>query len=277
MGIHKRRSRRSKVAVIATIGALAAAGSAAAAFQALPPGAQVNDDPGSGIDPNKALDLGSPANSDVTGGSLGGGVNVPWAVFRQKTTGTDQVFSRSFASGAWTTRGKGTTGGLNNGPFTGSLNFDQTKDGEAPSIDFAGAGRAVPWATWYEDNTQFGGKSQIFASRFDNASGKWIFSGQDRGSSIPSLNINTNQNAENPVVAGGSTAEPTKPGPWITWQEVDANGGTPSDQIFVSKPIGPGTTTCPAAHQAERSERDQRLLLPAGRDRARQHAMPTPR
>jgi hypothetical protein len=38
---------------------------------------------------------------------------VPWAVFRQAEAGgnKDQVFSRSFAQGAWTTRGAGTVGG----------------------------------------------------------------------------------------------------------------------------------------------------------------------
>ena len=41
-------------------------------------------------------------------------------------------------------------------PFSGSLNFQQDEDGEAPSIDFAGAGRAVPWATWYEENSTLG-------------------------------------------------------------------------------------------------------------------------
>jgi hypothetical protein len=251
MGMQRRRLWRARTAVAGTVVALAAAGSAAAAFQPLPLGAQVNDDPAAGIDPAKPVDIADdPANSDVTGGSLASGVEVPWSIFRQKTTGADQIFSRSFANGAWTTRGAGTVGGASSASptFRGSLNFDQTQDGEAPSIDFAGANRAVPWATWYEHNTSFGGKEQIFASRFDNSGGanqgKWIFSGQDRGSGVPSLNINTNQDAENPVVAGGSTADPTKPGPWITWQEQDANGSSTTDQIFVSKPIGPGSTSC---------------------------------
>ena len=83
----------------------------------------------------------------------------------------DQIFSRSFAGGAWTTRGAGTVGGRSSGStaFSGSLNFDQGQDGEAPAIDFAGAGRTVPWATWYENTTgaDFGATNNIFASRFD--------------------------------------------------------------------------------------------------------------
>ena len=132
---------------------------------------------------------------------------MPWAIFRQQTTGADQVFSRSFANGVWTTRGSGTVGGRSSASptFGGSLNFDQGQDGEAPAIDFAGAadvigaGRKVPWATWYENTTGTGfGQNNIFASRFDSTQGKWIFAGQSRGNggsgpNVPSLNIHTDQ------------------------------------------------------------------------------------
>ena len=107
---------------------------------------------------------------------------------RSRRGSADQVFSRSFANGAWTTRGNGTVGGRSSASpkFTGSLNFDQGQNGEAPSIDFAGAGRTVPWATWYENTTGTGfGQNNVFASRFDNTGdanqGKWIFAGQSRG------------------------------------------------------------------------------------------------
>ena len=186
-----------------------------------------------------------------------GAVNVPWAIFRQEESSPqpDQVFVRSFAL-AWTTRGSGTVGGLSSASpmFSGSLNFDQSQNGEAPSIDFAGAGRTVPWATWYENTPGTGfGADNIFASRFDNTGdsnqGKWIFAGQDRGSSggsvdVPSLNIHTDQSAENPSVAGGSAVDPTKPGPWITWQETTTLPVSGVDQIFVVRPIGPGALNC---------------------------------
>ena len=80
--------------------------------------------------------------------------------------------------------------------------------------------------------------------------GKWVFAGQSRGNGgagpdVPSLNIHTDKSAENPSVAGGSAADPTKPGPWVTWQEKGANApGVDKDQIFVSKPLGPGMTNC---------------------------------
>jgi hypothetical protein len=238
------------VAVGAVVAALTA-GAASAATTALPPGHQVNDDVAAGIDPARSVSGEDPTNADVTGGTLtAGAAAVPWAVFRQTTAGADQIFSRSFAGGAWTTRGSGTIGGRSSAlpTFTGSLNFDQSVDGEAPAIDFAGAGRTVPWATWYEHTSGTGfGENNIFASRFDVTTGKWVFAGQGRGTGggsvqVPSLNIHTNADAENPSVAGGATIAGNNPGPWITWQEVD--GG--KDQIFVEKPIGPGTTTCPA-------------------------------
>ena len=256
MGMHRGQSRRGRIALAATVVALATAGSAAA-FQALPPGSQVNDDPAAGI--NKAISVSGedPTNADVVGGALTAGKPaVPWAIFRQQegSGSADQVFSRSFANGAWTTRGNGTVGGRSSASpkFAGSLNFDQGQDGEAPSIDFAGAGRTVPWATWYENTTGTGfGNNNVFASRFDNTGdanqGKWIFAGQSRGNggsgpAVPSLNIHTDQNAENPSVAGGSAVDPTKPGPWVTWQETSNSNG--QDQIFVSKPEGPGMTNC---------------------------------
>src|SRR5262249_58965065 len=98
-----------------------AASSAMADLLGLPAdGAQVNNDPAAGIDPNQ-----SAKESDVVGGSLTGGARVPWAIFRQQTTGADQVFSRSFANGTGTTRGNGTVGGRSSASstFPGSRDF----------------------------------------------------------------------------------------------------------------------------------------------------------
>jgi hypothetical protein len=235
-------------------------GSAWAAVEALPAGQQVNNDPAAGINPAVPVALGDPTNADVVGGALTAGAPaVPWAIFQQREStagGQDQIFVRSFAGGAWTTRGTGTVGGASSSAssFTGSLNFGQGQDAEAPAIDFAGTGRTVPWATWYESAAAFSGVHQVFASRFDNApdanQNKWIFAGQSRGMGsrlvpVPSLNIHTARGAEDPSVAGGSAADPSKPGPWITWQEAGANvPGVGKDQIFVVKPVGPGSTNC---------------------------------
>jgi hypothetical protein len=45
-----------------------------------------------------------------------------------------------------------------------SLNIDPNVEAEAPSIDFAGAGRSVPWDTWYEPNAALGGENEIFVA-----------------------------------------------------------------------------------------------------------------
>jgi hypothetical protein len=239
-------------AILAVMGAAAAWG-----LGGLPPGGRVNEDPAAGIDPTQSVAGEDPTNADVVGGALTAGKPaVPWAVFRQQEASGahDQIFSRSFAGGSWTTRGKGTVGGRSSASpvFGGSLNFDQGKDGEAPSIDFAGAGRAVPWATWYEatEGAGFADENNIFASRFDNAQGKWVFAGQGRGAGgigsvpVPSLNIHTEEDAENPSVAGGSAVDPTKPGPWVTWQETTSAPVPGADQIFVERPLGPGQANC---------------------------------
>jgi len=252
------RWRPSKgLGLLVAVVLLAGAGSALA-FAPLPPGAQVNDDPAAGINPSLGVSGEDPTNADVVGGSLvAGNPAVPWAVFRQRETAGsppphDQIFSRSFAGGVWTTRGNGTVGGRSSAAptFSGSLNFDQGQDGEAPEIDFAGAGRTVPWATWYEDTTGAGfGANNVFASRFDVTQNKWVFAGQSRGTGggtvpVPSLNIHTDQSAENPSVAGGSAVDPTKPGPWVTWQETTTAPTSGRDQIFVERPIGPGAANC---------------------------------
>jgi hypothetical protein len=236
--------RAMRVFALTAVVLLVTTTAALGAFDSLPgDGSQVNNDPSAGISPSKDAGL-----SDVTGGSLTGGVAVPWATFEQKTTASQQVFVRAFKGGAWATEGHGTVNGSGGStPFAGSLNFDQGQDGEAPSIDFAGVGRKVPWATWYENNGLLGGSQQIFASRFDQVQDKWIFAGQGRGPGpfVPSLNIDPSQNAANPSVAGGSTNAAVDPGPWVTWEETANNGVSTTSQIFVSKPVKVGTDPCP--------------------------------
>ena len=131
-----------------------------------------------------------------------------------------------------------------------SLNIDPTEEAEAPSIDFAGAGRTVPWVAWYEPSAASGWPTNIFASRFNAAANVWLPSGQGRGPlHLPSLNIHTLRTAENPSVAGGAAVAGNDPVPWVTWEENDgvANDGTTLRQIFVAKALKqavPGTA-CP--------------------------------
>jgi hypothetical protein len=226
------RVRRAAV-VVGTV-LLVVGGSAAAAVLGLPlNGSQVNNDPAHGIDPGQSAGL-----SDVVGGSLAaGGSRVPWATFEQKSGSAQQIFVRAFKSGQWVTQGA-------------SLNISPAAQAEAPSIDFAGAGRSVPWDSWYEPNAALGGSKQIFASRFCaavsavcTAANTWVPEGQNRGSGVPSLNIHTSQEAENPAVAGGATVPGNAPVPWVAWQEQDGNvnGSGNHDQIFVSKGVKQAT------------------------------------
>ena len=151
----RRRRRRVRSPLVVLLGAvvvLVTAG-AALAFSGLPSGGHVNDDLAAGI--NKAISVSGeePTNADVVGGALTAGAPaVPWAIFRQQETNAapppdDQVFSRSFAGGKWTTRGTGTVGGRSSASptFTGSLEL-QPGAGRGGAVDrFRGRGpdRAV--------------------------------------------------------------------------------------------------------------------------------------
>jgi hypothetical protein len=234
--IRARRPSRLLAALI-TAGVLLATPVAHAAFLPLPAdGTQVNDDPANSIAPNEDAGV-----SDVVGGAVTAGkIPVPWATFEQKVAdGEQQIFVRAFKNGAWVTQG-----------FPASLNIDQSEEAEAPSIDFAGAGRTVPWVAWYEPSAAAGWPTNIFASRFNAAANLWLPSGQGRGPlHLPSLNIHTLRTAENPSVAGGAAVAGNDPVPWVAWEE---NDGVPNDdttlrQIFVARAVKqavPGTA-CP--------------------------------
>ena len=232
-----RRTRRG-AALCALALTMALAATAGATVAPLPAdGSQVNNDPANSIDP--ARDAGV---SDVAGGTTtAGNLQVPWAAFEQATPGAQQIFVRAFKAGAWVTEG-----------FPASLNIVPTKQAEGPAIDFAGAGRTVPWVAWYEPNDNLGGGSptQIFASRFNATTNLWLPSGQDRAPSnqLPSLNVNLGKTAENPAVAGGATTAGADPVPWVAWQERDGNLNDNINaefQIFVSKAVKQDTVGTP--------------------------------
>ena len=81
------------------------------------------------------------------------------------------------------------------------------------------------------------------------ANNVWQPEGQDRGSGVPSLNINTDKEAENPSVAGGAAVAGADPVPWVAWEEQDGNvnGSGNHDQIFVSKGVKQAAPNAPCA------------------------------
>src|SRR5439155_459406 len=213
------------LAALTAASALLAAPAAHAAFLPLPAtGAQVNDDPVNSIDPSEDAGV-----ADVAGGTLTAGkVQVPWATFEQRVAGGGQhIFVRAFKNGAWVTQG-----------FPASLNIDPTEEAEAPSIDFAGAGRTVPWVAWYEPHATLGWPTNIFASRFNAAANLWLPSGQARGGHLPSLNIHVLRTAENPSAAGGAAVA------WVVWYEEDPTavaGLRNTDMVFAARIVADGT------------------------------------
>ncbi|MGO9753388.1 MAG: hypothetical protein ACLP22_18140 [Solirubrobacteraceae bacterium] len=242
--------------VVAAIVTIAVAGSAYGAFVGLPlGGAQINNDPPT-IDPTQNVNV-----SDLTAGSLTGAARNPWVAFAQAQTGSSAVniVVRAFNGGAWQTEG-----------FPESLNHDSTQAAASPSIDFTGANRTVPWVAWDEPVTATAfGTANIFASRLASQpapaqnGGQWIPEGQGRASGVQSLNINTNREALDPSLIGGTTTAGGNPAPWIAWEEAD-NGteavptGDPSNpnvatdsrfQIFVSHAVADtsgANSACPA-------------------------------
>jgi hypothetical protein len=231
-----------RLTVLAITASLVCAAAAYAAVAGLPPGIQVNNDPPA-IDPGQDAGL-----TDLTAGTVtAGNARVPWATFSQKNAdGSQQIFVRAFKGGVWQTQG-----------FPESLNEDATQVAQAPSIDFTGANRTVPWVGWAEPSTVLGGHDQIFASRFlpqpapAQGGGQWIHEGQQVTGTAPSLNINTNRDAAAPSLIGGTTNAGANPAPWLTWQEFDGQQGACNTtacapQIFVSHAAPATAGACPA-------------------------------
>jgi len=185
----------------------------------------------------------SPSSSVATEPSLvvdaavgANGVPVPWVAYVRNPIGTNlhQAFVRSFnaATNQWVTRGAATNNGI--------LNRDNLAEAEHPSLALAGpviSGQGTqPFVTWYEPVVNLGNRKNIFASKLVNDGGeKWQPVGATGpGRSIPSLNFNVTEDAENPSMGGGSTqAGAANFNPWVAWQE--NSSAAQASQIFVSR------------------------------------------
>lgn len=196
-------------------------------------GCRLNNDPAARIDPAQNADA-----SDVAGGSLTAGARLPWAALEQRTGISQQISVPAFKRLPCVTQGQ-------------TLNISPAAEAEAPSIDFAGADRTVPRTTWYEPNAALGGKLQVLGSRVDGTGGQWIPQGQNRSAALPSLNIHTGSDAENPAVTSGATLASNAPMPWVACHEQDDAVSSPQDQIFVSNGVQQTTAQHPC-HRARR-------------------------
>ncbi len=151
---------------------------------------------------------------------------VSWVAWSEKQGNAQQIFVSK-------------QNGIAFEPVGASLNIHSNVVADGPSITFAGQDHTVPWVAWFEPSPDFANKKNVFASRFNAASGLWVPAGQDRGNNEPSLNIHTNQLAQDPDIVAGS-ADPAKPPvPWVCWQEVSAHNN--AVEVFVSRAISDPT------------------------------------
>ena len=217
------RVRALRHATVAGLAAtLVAAGTAGAVIGLPQDGTQVNDDIANGIDP--AQDAGV---SDVVGGSLAaGGARVPWSTFEQRAGSAQRIFVRAFKNGRWVTQGpvaqhrSGRRG-------RGAVDRLRRRRPDRPVGRLVRAERGARRREPDLREPLHRRREQVAA----RGPGPW------RG--VPSLNINTDKEAENPSVAGGAAVAGADPVPWVAWEEEDGNvaGSGNHDQIFVSKGV----------------------------------------
>ena len=188
--------------------------------------------------------------------AVAGGLRVPWATFEQKTAGVAADLRSRLQERAVGDAGQ---------PGVAEHRPDQ--EAEAPSIDFAGADRTVPWVSWYEPNRPHRQPDADLRQPLQRRGQRWVPEGQDRvpGSKVPSLNINVDRKAENPAVVGGAAVAGQRPVPWVAWQE---NDGGPTDaaaqrQIFVSERRQAGAGG-PAVHRLQARRGTPRSASSAG-------------
>jgi hypothetical protein len=162
--------------------------------------------------------VGTAPSVAVSGQAMG--ADGAWVAFANRRIGSpfQDIVVRTFdaTTGQWTMRGNR------------SLNYETSTTPTNPHIEFAGQvqnGRGtVPWVTWSENVRGVGNKMNIFVSHLGSMNGMeyWRLTGQDRsgGRGLTSLNISTQQNADNPRLAGGATtAGATELLPWVAWDE----------------------------------------------------------
>jgi hypothetical protein len=151
------------------------------------------------------------------------------------------------------------TGLPRSGPDEPSLNVDIHRDGVEPDIVFSGANSSVPWVVWYEQGA--GRPDRVFAAKASPDASPGVLGGFSwavqpncvaNDEVTCALNRNPAHDAVDPKIASGALVgeDPTKPKPWIVWQESDGS----HTQIFVSR--FNGTTFVPVGDSLNLSTTD---------------------
>ena len=258
MGIQRRRFRRSTDRRSRGRSPSWPSAGSAFALQGLPPGGQVNDDAAAGINPAQSVSGEEPANADVVGGALTAGkVAVPWAVFRQTEAAGGQgpdllalVRGRRLDHPGQR-HGRRPLERRADVQRLAELRPGAGRRGPGDRLRRRGADRAVGDVVREDDRTASEPRTSSPAASTTSAT-RIRASGCSPGRAaapaaaavpVPSLNIDTAKNAENPSVAGGTATPGGNPGPWVTWQE-DTTAASGTDQIFVVAADGPGMANC---------------------------------
>jgi hypothetical protein len=116
-------------------------------------------------------------------------------------------------------------------PRGAALNFPSGGAAAHPSLDFAETAHQTPWAAFVQT---IGDKQQILAARF--SAGVWTLAGDVRANSVPSLNRDITQNADNPALKASGTPTSTSTLPWAAWDEATSG----ARRVFVSRPKAGG-------------------------------------
>ena len=226
MGIRRRRLGRTFIAVASTAAVLACAG-AALALQGLPAGGQVNNDPAAGIDPTQSVSGEDPANADVVGGALTAGVGravggvPPAGGLRRRPVFVALVRGRSMDNAG----GRHDRRQLERGAIVrrlAELRPGRGRRGAGDRLRRRRADRAVGDLVRGHDRERLRGRATSSRAASTTPATRTRASGcsPDRAAArrhqhvpVPSLNIHTNREAENPSVAGAHHRADATPGP----------------------------------------------------------------
>ena len=191
-GDRSRRRRRLRIALVASVAVVLAAAGSAAAFQALPPGGQVNDDLAAGINPKLSVSGEDPTNADVVGGALTAGGKAgpvgdlpPAGGGRRPRPDLLPLVREGRVDDA---RQRHRRRALERRPDVqrlAQLRPGAGRRGARDRLRRAPAGRCRGRRGTRTRPGPASATKNIFASRFDNTGdanqGKWIFAGQGRG------------------------------------------------------------------------------------------------